>query len=113
MQEMHEINKCLVCVVQVSTLKRQELPEIWVAAGESCSFLDKFSYVLSELPSKGELFSEQDRTDIQVICTSMHCIARGLLRELVLFLQRLRERPGKRGIYQMKRLCMQDPKIQS
>ena len=83
MHETHEVNKWLVCVVQVSTLKQQELPEIWVAAGEGCSFLDKYSYVLSELPSKGELFSEQDRTDIRVICTRMHCIARGLLRELV------------------------------
>ena len=69
---IHETNKWLLGVVQVSTLKQQELPEIWVAAGEGCSFLDKYSYVLSELPSKGELFSEQDRADIQVICTRMH-----------------------------------------
>jgi hypothetical protein len=47
-------------------LKQQEFPEIWVAAGEGCSFLEKFSYVLSELPSKGILFSEQDRSEITV-----------------------------------------------
>jgi hypothetical protein len=52
--------------VQVSVLKQHEAPEIWVAAGEGCSFLEKFSYVLSELPSKGELFSEQDGWVIQV-----------------------------------------------
>jgi hypothetical protein len=53
--------------VQVSVLKQQEAPEIWVAAGEGCSFLEQFSYVLSELPSKGELFSEQDRHVIKVM----------------------------------------------
>jgi hypothetical protein len=50
----------------VSTLKQQELPKIWVAAGNGCSFLEKFSFVLSELPSKGQLFHEQDRADIKV-----------------------------------------------
>jgi hypothetical protein len=51
---------------QVSKLKQLEEPDLWVAAGEACSFLDKFSYVLSELPSKGVLFSEEDRRDIAV-----------------------------------------------
>jgi hypothetical protein len=50
----------------VSVLKQHEIPEIWVAAGEGCSFLENFSYVLSELPSKGELFSELDRHVIKV-----------------------------------------------
>ena len=53
--------------MQVSILKQQELPEIWVAAGDGCSFLKKFIYVLSELPSKGKLFSEEDRSEIKVI----------------------------------------------
>jgi hypothetical protein len=57
------------CFLQVSTLKQQELPEIWVAAGEGSIFLEKFSYVLSELPSMGKLFSEQDRNEIKVIKT--------------------------------------------
>ncbi len=50
----------------MSVLKQQEVPEIWVAAGEGCSFLENFSYVLSELPRKGKLFSEQDRLVIKV-----------------------------------------------
>jgi hypothetical protein len=51
----------------VSTLKQEEFPDIWVAAGDGCSYLEKFSYVLSELPSKGALFCDQDRNDIKVI----------------------------------------------
>jgi hypothetical protein len=47
-------------------LKQQEVPEIWVAAGAGCSFLENFSLVLSELPSKGKLFSEDDRRVIKV-----------------------------------------------
>jgi hypothetical protein len=50
----------------VSTLKQEELPEIWVAAGKGCSFLEQFSFVLSELPSNGQLFHEPDRADIKV-----------------------------------------------
>jgi hypothetical protein len=53
---------------QVSILKHHESPQIWVAAGEGCSFLERFSYMLSEMPSKGSLFSEQDRSDIKVSC---------------------------------------------
>ena len=51
----------------MSTLKQLESPEIWVAAGkEGCSFLEQYSFVLSELPSKGVLFSEDDRKVIKV-----------------------------------------------
>ena len=49
---------------QISTLKQQELPEIWVAAGED--YLNQYTFVLSALPSKGELFDDKDRVDIQV-----------------------------------------------
>lgn len=49
---------------QISTLKQQELPEIWVAAGED--YLKQYTFVLSALPSKGELFDDKDRLDIQV-----------------------------------------------
>jgi hypothetical protein len=52
--------------LQVSILKQEETPEIWVAAGEGCSFLQKFRFALTELPSQGELFSEQDRLGIKV-----------------------------------------------
>jgi hypothetical protein len=51
--------------LQVSTLKQLEIPEIWVAAGEGCLYLQQFSYVLSEVPSKGILFSEEDRAEIK------------------------------------------------
>jgi hypothetical protein len=53
--------------VQVSVLKQVELPEIWVAAGDGCSFLSRFNYVFTELPSKGEVFSKADLTGIMVI----------------------------------------------
>jgi WD40 repeat protein len=49
----------------ISTLKQVETPEIWVAAGDGASFLQRFSYVLAELPSKGVLFSEGDRQYIK------------------------------------------------
>jgi hypothetical protein len=52
--------------LQVSILKQKEFPEIWVAAGEGCTFLEKFTFALSELPSQGELFNEQDRYEIKV-----------------------------------------------
>jgi hypothetical protein len=52
---------------QVSCLKQRETPEIWVAAGKGCTFLERFDYVLQELPSKGILFSEEDRAAIQVL----------------------------------------------
>jgi hypothetical protein len=51
-------------------LKQHESPEIWVAAGEHCSFLEKFSYVMSEPPSKGELFAESDLPEIKVMFPS-------------------------------------------
>jgi hypothetical protein len=72
---IRESEFALLCVVQVSTLKQQELPEIWVAAGEGCSFLEKYSYVLSKLPSEGELFNEQDLEDIKVIAGHRHVIS--------------------------------------
>ena len=51
----------------MSTLKQQESPEIWVAAGEGCcTYFEKFSYVLSELPSAGMLFDEKDQVAIKV-----------------------------------------------
>jgi hypothetical protein len=53
--------------MQVSSLKQCESPEIWVAAGEGCSFLERFDYVLTELPSKGDVFSEGDLPEIQVL----------------------------------------------
>jgi hypothetical protein len=58
-----------VLLVQVSSLKQQELPEIWVAAEVpgKVPFLEKFAYVLSELPSKGKLFSQNDWQEIKVI----------------------------------------------
>jgi hypothetical protein len=49
---------------QISTLKQQELPEIWVTARED--HLEQYTFVLSALPSKGELFDDKDRLDIQV-----------------------------------------------
>ena len=57
--------------LQVSSLKQQELPEIWVAAEVpgKVPFLEKFAYVLSELPSKGKLFSQNDWQEIKVIKT--------------------------------------------
>ena len=60
-----------VLLVQVSSLKQQELPEIWVAAEVpgKVPFLEKFVYVLSELPSKGKLFSQNDWQEIKVIKT--------------------------------------------
>ena len=66
--ENENINRALslLGLLQVSTLKQHEFPEIWVAAGEGCSFLEKFSYVLSEKPSKGVLYSEDDRKVIKV-----------------------------------------------
>jgi hypothetical protein len=53
-------------VLQVSTLKQIEAPEIWVAAGEGCISLEKFNYVLADLPSKGKAFYEKDITQIKV-----------------------------------------------
>ncbi len=58
--------------LQVSCLKQYEAPEIWVAAGDRCSFLERFDYVLNELPSKGILFSEDDRAAIQVLCVYVY-----------------------------------------
>ena len=37
-----------------------EAPEIYVAAGDGASFLEKFDYVLNQLPSAGEIFDEKD-----------------------------------------------------
>ena len=51
-------------VWQISTLKQQELPEIWVAADEG--YLEQYTFVLSALPSKGELFVSDDKQEIQV-----------------------------------------------
>jgi hypothetical protein len=51
---------------QVSTLKQQELPDIFVAAGEDCAYLERFRYLLREVPSKGVLFCEDDRPKIKV-----------------------------------------------
>ena len=42
-----------------------EAPEIFVAAGDGASFLERFDYVLDELPSKGEIFDEKDREYIR------------------------------------------------
>jgi len=49
----------------VSALKQVEAPEIWVAAGDGACFLERFDYVLKELPSAGVLFSEADREYIR------------------------------------------------
>jgi hypothetical protein len=53
--------------LQVSILKQRELPDIWVAAGEHCPFLERYIYVLSDLPSKGLLTDEHDRAEIKVL----------------------------------------------
>ena len=42
-----------------------EAPEIFVAAGDGASFLERFDYVLDELPSKGDIFDEKDREYIR------------------------------------------------
>src|SRR6056300_837416 len=42
-----------------------EAPEIFVAAGDGASFLERFDYVLDELPSDGEIFDEKDRQYIR------------------------------------------------
>ncbi len=52
--------------IQVSVLKQQDLPDIWVAAGDGCSYLRKFRYLLKDLPSHGVLFNKDDRIDIEV-----------------------------------------------
>jgi hypothetical protein len=53
-------------VLQISTIKQVECPEIWVAAGNDCSFLEKFDYILTELPSKGMSFCKDDLLYIKV-----------------------------------------------
>jgi hypothetical protein len=60
--QQHEFSYMLH--LQVSTLKQQEHPEIWVAAGED--YLEQYSFVLSALPSSGELFAQEDKSEIQV-----------------------------------------------
>jgi hypothetical protein len=49
---------------QISTLKQQEHPEIWVAADEG--YLEQYTFVLSALPSKGNLFDPEDKQKIEV-----------------------------------------------
>ncbi len=48
-------------------LKQHDLPDIWVAAGDGCSYLRKFRYLLKDLPSHGVLFNKNDRHDIEVL----------------------------------------------
>jgi hypothetical protein len=50
-------------------LKQRVSPDIWVAAGDGCSFLEKFDYVLTELPSQGKSFSPADLREIEVFVT--------------------------------------------
>ena len=42
-----------------------EAPEIFVAAGDGASFLERVDYVLDEVPSNGEIFDEKDRQHIR------------------------------------------------
>ena len=42
-----------------------EAPEIFVAAGDGASFLERVDYVLDEVPSNGEIFDEKDREYIR------------------------------------------------
>ncbi len=53
--------------MQVSVLKQQDSPQIWVAAGDNCSFLERFDYALTKLPSFGRLTDEADLPEIKVI----------------------------------------------
>ena len=39
---------------------QMEAPEIFVAAGDGASFLERVDYVLDELPSAGEIFDKKD-----------------------------------------------------
>ncbi len=48
-------------------MKQVECPEIWVAAGKGCLFLEKFDYVLTKLPSEGDLFEPDDKPEIKVL----------------------------------------------
>jgi hypothetical protein len=52
--------------MQVSALKQHDSPEIWVAAGEGCSFLQKFGYVSTKPPSKGLVYCPADLPGIKV-----------------------------------------------
>ncbi len=53
--------------MQVSVLKQQEAPQIWVAAGDNCSFLERFHYALTKLPSHGLLTNQADLPEIKVL----------------------------------------------